>query len=122
MTKMHLTMVTALALSSVLYLGCRSRSHELHSKETVLKNDLYAMRDAINQYTEDKKKAPQDLDTLVRTGYLRNIPTDPFTGSNATWQAVQDDVFTLGDVPLGITDVHSGSSRISSEGTPYSSW
>ncbi|HKF21728.1 MAG TPA: hypothetical protein VKE93_09170 [Candidatus Angelobacter sp.] len=92
-------------------------------REATLKQDLYLMRDAISGYTEDKKKAPQDLDTLVRTGYLRDIPKDPFTGSNNTWQAIQEDL-TSGSpmIEPGITNVHSGSELISSEGTPYSSW
>jgi general secretion pathway protein G len=95
-------------------------------REATLKEDLYLMRDAISQYTKDKKKAPQDLDALVRTGYLRYIPKDPFTGSNNTWQVVQEDLEDLTTVsPMiepGITNVLSGSQLISSEGTPYSSW
>ena len=49
------------------------------------------MRQAIDSYTMDKEKAPQSLDDLVTTGYLREIPSDPVTHSNSTWQPDQDD-------------------------------
>jgi general secretion pathway protein G len=97
--------------------------HILHANEAVLKQDLRSMRDAIDQYTQDKQKAPQTLDDLVSAGYLHGIPKDPFTRANDTWQTVQEDVMTAIDQTApGITDVKSGSSLISSEGTAYSSW
>jgi general secretion pathway protein G len=97
--------------------------HILHANEAVLKQDLRSMRDAIDQYTQDKQKAPQTLDDLVSAGYLHAIPKDPFTHATDTWQTVQEDVMTAIDQTApGITDVKSGSSLISSEGNPYSSW
>lgn len=97
--------------------------HELHAKEPTLREDLSLMRDAIGHYTKDKEEAPQDLDALVTSGYLRQIPTDPFTESNETWQVVLADPNPAGRKhKLGITDVHSGSMLISSKGTPYNSW
>ncbi|HKF22356.1 MAG TPA: prepilin-type N-terminal cleavage/methylation domain-containing protein [Candidatus Angelobacter sp.] len=99
------------------------KQHVLRAREAVLKQDLNAMRDAISQYTQDKNKAPQSLDDLVSSGYLHAIPKDPFTESNSTWQPVQEDVMdTLDQTQPGITDVHSGSDRISSEGTAYNTW
>jgi general secretion pathway protein G len=99
------------------------KQHVLRAREAVLKQDLSAMRDAISQYTQDKNKAPQSLDDLVSAGYLHAIPKDPFTESNSTWQPVQEDVMdTLDQTQPGITDVHSGSDRTSSEGTAYSTW
>jgi general secretion pathway protein G len=99
------------------------RTHLVHANEAVLKQDLYSMRTAIDQYTQDKNKAPQNLDDLVAANYLRAIPKDPFTNSNTTWQTVQEDVMeTLDQTQPGITDVHSGSDKISSEGTAYSTW
>src|ERR1043166_10254589 len=53
--------------------------HILHANEAVLKQDLRAMRDAIDQYTQDKQKAPQSLDDLVSAGYLHSIPKDPYS-------------------------------------------
>jgi general secretion pathway protein G len=97
--------------------------HILHANEAVLKQDLRAMRDAIDQYTQDKQKAPQALDDLVSAGYLHAIPKDPFTRASDSWQVVQEDVMTAVDQTApGITDVKSGSSLISTEGTAYSSW
>ncbi|HEX4604834.1 MAG TPA: prepilin-type N-terminal cleavage/methylation domain-containing protein [Candidatus Angelobacter sp.] len=97
--------------------------HILHANEAVLKQDLRSMRDAIDQFTQDKSKAPQDLNDLVTAGYLHAIPKDPFTNKADTWQTVQEDVLTsIDQTAPGITDVKSGSSLISSEGTAYSSW
>jgi general secretion pathway protein G len=97
--------------------------HIRHAKEAVLKEDLYSMRNAIDQYTQDKSKAPQDLSDLVSAGYLHGLPKDPFTNSSETWQVVQEDVMmALDQTQPGITDVHSGSNLTSSEGTTYSSW
>ena len=97
--------------------------HVLHAREAVLKEDLYSMRNAIDQYSQDKAKAPQSLDDLVSAGYLRAIPKDPFTNSNSTWQTVQEDVLqSLDQTAPGISDVKSGSNLTSSEGTAYSSW
>jgi general secretion pathway protein G len=99
------------------------QQHLLHAKEAVLKEDLYSMRNAIDQYVQDKGKAPQDLNDLVTAGYLRLLPKDPFTNSNSTWQPVQEDVLTSVDqTEPGISDVHSGSSATSSEGTAYNTW
>jgi general secretion pathway protein G len=97
--------------------------HILHTNEVVLKEDLRHMRDAIDQYTQDKGKAPQTLDDLVSSGYLHAIPKDPFTHASDSWQTVQEDVMeSIDQTAPGISDVKSGSSLISSEGTPYSSW
>ena len=99
------------------------QTHLRHAHEAVLKEDLYSMRNAIDQYTQDKAKAPQDLNDIVTAGYLRVLPKDPFTNSNTTWQAVQEDVMeSVDQTAPGISDVHSGSNVISTEGTAYSSW
>lgn len=97
--------------------------HILHANEAVLKEDLHSMREAIDQYSQDKGKAPQSLDDIVSAGYLRALPKDPFTHAADTWQVVQEDVMqSLDQTAPGISDVKSGSSLISSEGTAYSSW
>src|SRR3569832_883254 len=64
----------------------------VRSKEAVLRQDLFAMRSVIDQYTMDKGKAPQSLEDLVQAGYLREIPVDPFTNARDTWQAQPEDV------------------------------
>ena len=97
--------------------------HIRRANEAVLKEDLYTLRNAIDQYTQDKSKAPQDLNDLVSAGYLRAIPKDPFTNSNTTWQTVQEDtMIAIDQTQPGITDVHSGSNLNGTDGTAYSSW
>ncbi len=95
----------------------------LRAKEAVLRQDLYAMRSVIDQYTMDKGKAPQSLDDLIQAGYLKEIPKDPFTNARDTWQTVQEDVLLSVDQnEPGISDVKSGSNLTGTDGTPYSSW
>lgn len=94
------------------------------AKEAALHHDLSVMRDAIEQYTLDKQQAPQSLDDLVSSGYLRAVPVDPITGAK-DWVVASSDLLLSPDETSngGITDVHSASDRVSSfEGTPYSSW
>jgi general secretion pathway protein G len=96
----------------------------LRAKETTLKTNLFHMRDAIDQYTADKKIAPQTLDDLVDGGYFRAVPMDPITGQNTTWQ-VRIDVSPVAanSSETGIVDVHSGSIDLSpTDGTPYNTW
>jgi len=95
----------------------------LRSKEAVLRTNLNTLRTVIDNYTYDKMKAPHGLDDLVHEGYLRTIPTDPMTGSSDTWKTVMEDPGQSVDQnDPGLWDVHSGSDKISLEGTPYSDW
>ena len=94
-----------------------------NAREAALKEDLHVMRDAIDSYTMDKNKAPQSLDDLVQSGYLKSIPVDPMTHSSDTWQTSTDDAYSdLNQTETGITDVHSGSEETGSNGQPYSGW
>ena len=95
----------------------------LRAKESVLRQDLFQMRSLISQYTLDKQKAPQSLDDLVQAGYIKQLPIDPMTGSNSSWTVDQEDsVMSVDQQEPGISDVHSGASGMSSDGTAYSSW
>jgi general secretion pathway protein G len=97
--------------------------HLLHANEAVLRQDLRVMREAIDQYTQDKMKAPQALEDLVSAGYLHAIPQDPITHTTETWQITMEEVnLSLDQTQTGISDIHSGSSLTSSEGTAYSTW
>jgi len=95
----------------------------LRSKEAVLKQDLFVMRQAIQQYTLDKQAAPTSLDDLVGAKYISGIPTDPIT-RNRDWHPDFDNVLlTPEQTSPGLTDVHSSSSDTSPfENTPYNSW
>jgi general secretion pathway protein G len=100
------------------------RAVVLNAKETVLKDNLRELRRVIDQYTADKKKSPQSLQDLVDAGYFRQLPEDPITRSNSTWQVVSDSSISSPEqTESGIVDVHSGSTAISpSGGTPYNQW
>jgi len=93
------------------------------AREAVLKEDLHVMRSAIDSYTADKQKAPQSLDDLVSTGYLKEIPIDPMTRAKDTWQTeTTDSLSSVDQTDPGIDDVHSGSQEQGSDGQPYSAW
>ena len=95
----------------------------LRSRESTLKVNLHSLREVIDQYTADKKKAPQTLRDLVDSGYFRELPLDPMTGHRDTWSADFDTSVSVSDqTETGITNVHSGSSGMSTEGTSYSTW
>jgi general secretion pathway protein G len=97
--------------------------HIIHANEAVLKEDLHNMREAIDQFTQDKGKAPQDLNDIVTAGYLHSIPKDPFTHASDTWQVVQEDVLeSIDQTAPGISDVKSGSSLTSTDGSAYNTW
>ncbi len=93
------------------------------AREAVLKEDLFRMRDAIDQYYADKNKWPQTLQDLVTDGYVREIPKDPMTDSADTWQTVpaEADPSNTSAEP-GVFDVKSGSERMALDGTPYTEW
>jgi general secretion pathway protein G len=95
----------------------------VRTKESLLKNNLFTLRTVIDEYTVDKKKAPQRLDDLVNEGYLRQVPIDPITGNDQSWRLVMEDAISMVDqTQPGIFDVHSGSDAKSLEGTLYSQW
>jgi general secretion pathway protein G len=94
-----------------------------HAREVVLKDDLFTLRKVIDQYTLDKEKAPQSLQDLVASGYIRAIPVDPMTNSNTTWQVTTDDsLMDPNQSQPGIVDVHSGAPGSGTDGTAYNSW
>jgi general secretion pathway protein G len=95
----------------------------IRAKESVLQNNLFTLRQVIDEYTFDKKKAPQSLDDLVSGGYLREIPMDPITNSNQTWKTIMEDMLqSVDQTEPGIYDVKSGSDKSGLNGTPYADW
>ncbi|MGE3509665.1 MAG: type IV pilin protein [Vicinamibacterales bacterium] len=99
------------------------RQSIVRSREAVLKEDLFRLRDAIDQYYADKNQYPSTLDALVSDGYLRQLPKDPFTSSEATWQTIQaePDPSNVTAEP-GIYDVKSGAEGVALDGSNYSDW
>jgi len=92
------------------------------SREAVLKEDLFRMRDAIDQYFADRTEYPASLDMLVTEQYLRTIPDDPFTNSSTTWQTVMADYDPSNPLAQGIYDVKSGAEGLAIDGSPYAEW
>jgi general secretion pathway protein G len=90
------------------------------AKEAVLRENLFRLRDSIDQFYADKGSWPPDLASLVSAGYIRQIPKDPFTESPDTWQIVmsEPDPANPSATP-GVFDVKSGAEGISLDGTPY---
>ena len=93
----------------------------MHTRETVLKDDLRKMRSLIDQFAADKGRLPQSLEELASEGYMREVPTDPFTGQKDWNITTGEDPNSL-EGQQGVTDVHSNSTDVSTEGTPYNEW
>ena len=99
------------------------RNSVQRGREAVLKEDLFRMRDAIDQHYADKGKYPESLDALVSAGYLRSIPVDPMTQSTTSWETVQaePDPTNLTAEP-GVYNVKSGSEGQALDGSKYNEW
>jgi general secretion pathway protein G len=104
---------TLLTIAVPRYFGSLDRS-----KEAVLKENLYQMRDAISKYYADKGKYPESLDSLAADKYLRKIPLDPITESATTWVPVPPEDPQKG----GVYDVKSGAPGKAIDGTEFSAW
>ena len=96
--------------------------HMRYAKETVLRQDLYEMRSAIDKYTIDKERAPQALQDLVSAGYLKRVPEDPITKSADAWQIEMESEPPSPDVPAGIANVHSGAGGVGLDGIAYNQY
>lgn len=101
-----------LSISAPKYFNSLDRS-----KETVLRQDLNIMRDAIDKFNSDTGQYPGELAELVEKRYLRAIPVDPLTESAETWVAVPPP-----GADGGVYDVHSGSPDQAKDGTQYDAW
>jgi len=86
------------------------------AREAALKQNLFTMRDVIDQFKADRGKYPAALLELKEVGYLKRIPMDPFTRSDSTWQEILD------EKDGGVFDIHSGSDLVALDGTPYNLW
>jgi general secretion pathway protein G len=116
-TLIELTIVLALvALLATLAVPRYFASVE-RARESVLRDNLRAMRDAIDHYYADHGRYPESLDALAARRYLREIPPDPVTGSAATWVVVAPPADAAS--PAGVFDVRSGAPGEAQDGTPY---
>jgi general secretion pathway protein G len=90
------------------------------AKEATLKENLFVLRDVIDQYYADNGKYPQALTDLVEKGYIRRVPKDPLTGSTENWVLVQ--ATDEQGQQAGVYDVRSGSEAVAGDGSKYSDW
>jgi general secretion pathway protein G len=99
------------------------RKSIVKAREAVLREDLYIMRTAINQYFADKGKYPSDLEALVSDSYLYKVPMDPMTGSADSWEQIQSEPSDM-DIATepGIADVKSGADGTALDGSSYRDW
>ncbi|HEX9395311.1 MAG TPA: prepilin-type N-terminal cleavage/methylation domain-containing protein [Burkholderiales bacterium] len=104
---------TLLTIAAPRYLGSLDRS-----KEAVLKEDLFQVRDAIAKYHGDKGRYPESLETLAAERYLRKVPVDPLTDSSLTWLTVAP----VEPEQSGVYDLRSGAPGRASDGTAYADW
>lgn len=118
-TLMELLLVLALvALLASLAAPMVSNSI-VRARESALKEDLYIMRKAIDDYYADVGAYPNELSLLVEKRYLRRIPADPFTDRSDSWVLVRDDSEGSSN---GIMDVLSGAEGEAQSGGPYREW
>ncbi|HEY0430062.1 MAG TPA: type II secretion system protein [Pyrinomonadaceae bacterium] len=91
------------------------------ARETVLKENLWQMRRAIDQYSADKGKLPQSLDDLVTNNYLREKPVDPIS-EKAEWSEVQGQDVNSVDGNQGLKDVKSLAEGEDSDGKKFAEY
>jgi general secretion pathway protein G len=122
------TMIELLVVVSIIVIlagmgVAQYRNSVTVAKEAVLREDLYRMRDALDQYYADKQQYAPSLETLVTDGYLREIPKDPFTGASDTWQVVEAEPDPINQtVEPGVFNVRSGSDKAALDGSNYADW
>jgi general secretion pathway protein G len=93
----------------------------LHARETTLRDDLFQLRKAIDQYSADKAELPPDVDSLATAGYIREVPIDPMT-DDKNWVPTPGEDPNSTDGRTGMIDVHSSSTEVGTDGRPYSEW
>jgi len=119
----ELTVVIALLMILAAMGMAQYKGSVVHAREAVLKDDLFHMRDAIDQYYADKGQYPGTLDALVSDGYMRRVPEDPFTKSSTTWQTIPAEPDPNNPTAeAGIYDIKSGSDGTAINGEKYSDW
>ena len=112
-------LVVMVVIALLLTIAAPRYFHSVNkSREAVLRQDLAVMREAIDQHYADTGRYPQSLEQLVQARYLRRIPLDPMTESEATWQIVPP----ADAAQAGIYDIRSGAEGVGLDGTAYHDW
>ena len=117
-TLIELLIVMAI-IGTLLSIAVPRYFHSLaHARETILKQDLAILREAIDKYYADLNAYPDKLADLAEKRYVRSVPIDPFTKVADSWAVI------LSEDPdhAGIRDIHSGAAEIASDGTAVASW
>jgi general secretion pathway protein G len=117
-TLIELLVVLAI-ISTLLTLAVpRYFSSVQRSKEVVMRENLWIMRDALDKYFGDVGRYPDQLQDLATKKYLRAVPIDPITETSTTWRVIPPDDPEKG----GVYDVKSGAEGTATGGMAYSDW
>lgn len=109
-----LVVLTIIALLLSIALP-RYFEHLEASRETILRQDLSVMRDAVDKFYGDTGRYPDSLEELVSARYLRSIPVDPVTNSAATWRTQPPP----DGESAGVYDIRSGAEGNAKNGMAY---
>lgn len=116
-TLVELSIVIALLGILALVVVPNGRAYAERAREATLRQQLTAMRDQIDKFRADQKRYPGSLQELVEKGYLRAVPTDPYTGTNASWKVEASEASEA-----DVYEVRSGSDAKARDGRPVSEW
>ena len=115
-TLVELMLVVSIAGILVTLAEPSFRTTAIKAREVTLKQDLFTLREMLDQYRADRGKYPGTVAELQMAGYIRHVPVDPFTKSSTSWQEILD------QEQGGVFDVHSGSELVALDGSTYNSW
>ena len=117
-----LAVMSILAILASIAVPSYKRS-QIKARESVMAEDLYQLRRSIDAFFADNARYPDDLDELKRMKYLRDIPRDPFTRKNDSWNCLPPEPAENGQLAEGgCFDVRSGSDLIGMNDVPYRDW
>ena len=91
--------------------------HVERARETVLKHNLAALRQAIDRFHGDRGRYPLELAELVRLQYLREVPLDPMTERTDSW-----DIAPPAGQSTGVFDIRSPAAGHARDGSVYAAW
>ncbi|WP_186119036.1 type II secretion system protein [Burkholderia gladioli] len=114
-TLVELLVVMAIIAALTAFVAPNYLKQGDRAKETVLRHNLHALRESIDDYRADHGRDPDSLQSLVDGRYLRELPLDPLTGRRGSWVPMQGE---LG----GVHDVRSGAGGQGLDGSAYETW